>query len=149
MRAWRIAAEPWAKDKTGVGAARNGGRWNSKGTFAIYLGMTPEICALEKLAHSGRPLPDNLVLVAVTLPDDPKLYRRPIKLPPDWKRLPPSAATAQFGDRILADTAVLGFFVPSVLMPESENLVLNPAHPAMKKWVRFKVVREFRYDTRL
>jgi RES domain-containing protein len=150
MLAWRVSARQHALDATGYGAWLNGGRWNSKHVFAIYLGTTPEICSLEKLVHAGRPFPANLALVSVTLPDDPALYLKTARnrLPKRWNKVPPGANTASFGDRILAANWYLGFFVPSVLMPETENLVLNPRHPATARVV-FKIERPFEFDPRI
>ena len=150
MRAWRIAARKYALDRTGTGAWMDGGRWNSRNVHAIYLGTTAEICALEKLVHAGRPFPDKLVLVSATLPDDPGLYLKPARhrLPKDWRAVPSPASTAKFGDRIISAGAYLGFYVPSVLMPETYNLILNPHHPRMAE-VSFKIVRQFEFDPRL
>jgi len=149
MLVWRIAKRAHALDRIGTGARLGGGRWNSQGTPAIYAGMTPEIAALEKLVHTGETLPNDLVVVEITIPDDGLLYFRPEKssLPPDWNVIPSSASAAVFGDQFITEGRYLGMIVPSAVMPESMNIVINPNHPAMGEVV-FTIAREFRFDPR-
>ena len=94
MQAWRIAKRAYALDLNGTGARLTGGRWNSPGVAAIYAGMTAEIAAMEKLVHSADLIPKDLVLAAIRLPDDAKLYARfGVKdLPDGWDALPSSAS---------------------------------------------------------
>lgn len=150
MQAWRIAKRAYALDLNGTGARLTGGRWNSPGVAAIYAGMTAEIAAMEKLVHSSDLLPKDLVLAVILLPDDAKLYvRYSVKdLPDGWDALPSSASAISIGDKFLLDSKHLGLFVPSAIMPEATNVVLNPNHPAFAN-VTISVVRPFEFDSRL
>ncbi len=149
MLAWRISLEKHALERTGKGAEIYGGRWNLKGTAAIYAGLTPEIAALEKLVHTSQILPE-LVLVEITLPDDNKLYIRPTKenLPTDWDALPSSNTSAKFGENFLSECKFLGLIIPSAIMPEAFNIVVNPSHSKFKE-VNIKIIRKFEFDSRL
>ncbi|OYT91147.1 MAG: hypothetical protein CFE43_15000 [Burkholderiales bacterium PBB3] len=150
MQAWRIAKRAYALDMNGTGARLTGGRWNSPGVAAIYAGMTAEIAAMEKLVHSSDLLPKDLVLAVIALPDDPTLYMRyGVKdLPDGWDALPSSASAVLIGDKFLLDSKHLGLFVPSAVMPEATNVVLNPNHPAFAN-VAISIVRPFEFDSRL
>lgn len=150
MQAWRVARRLHALDRLGTGARIAGGRWNSEGMAAIYAGLTPELAALEKLVHTGRFLPPDLVLVRIELPDDRDLYLEPgpKKLPAGWDALPSSPAAAAFGDTFLREMAKLGMVVPSAVMPEARNIIINPGHPAMAQ-VTMTIVRGFAFDPRL
>lgn len=150
MLAWRIAKRDRALDRTGFGASVRGQRWNGAHVPAIYAGLTPEISALEKLVHTGPILPRDLVLVRIVLPESPGLYDEPAisDLPAGWDALPGSPAAAAFGDAFLRAGKHLGLVVPSAVMPEARNIVVNPVHPAMGK-VRFEIVRGFDFDPRL
>ena len=150
MHAWRIAKRQHALDRKGTGARLAGGRWNSPDVAAIYAGLTPEIAALEKLVHTGDILPADLVLVELKLPDDPELYQRYMlnDLPSGWDDLPSSAVTIQLGDKFLFDGVHLGLIVPSAVMPESNNIVLNPNHAAFSE-VTMLISRSFEFDSRL
>jgi RES domain-containing protein len=150
MQAWRIAKRQHALDRQGTGARLAGGRWNSPDVATIYAGLTPEIAALEKLVHIGDILPTDLVLVELELPDDPKLYQRYMlnDLPPGWDDLPSSAVATQLGDKFLFDGVHLGLIIPSSVMPESNNIVLNPNHAAFSG-VTMVISRPFEFDSRL
>lgn len=76
MQAWRIAKERYALDRAGTGSQRTGGRWNSQGVAVIYAGLTPGVCALEKLVHTSDHLIADLVLVSIQLPDEESLYKK-------------------------------------------------------------------------
>lgn len=150
MQAWRIAKRAFALDRQGIGARLAGGRWNSPGVAAVYAGLTPEIAAMEKLVHTGDVLPQDLVLARIELPDDPELYQHYTVngLPAGWDALPSSAAAIVFGDQFLLVASHLGLIVPSAVMPEASNIVLNSNHPAFAV-VTINVVRSFKFDSRL
>jgi RES domain-containing protein len=59
---------------------------------------------------------------------------------PDW--------AAELGDTWVRDGAFLWPAVPSAVVPEERNVLLNPAHGAMRE-VRVRSVRPFRFDERL
>ena len=150
MLAWRSAKRAYALDRIGTGSRIAGGRWNSEGVSAIYAGLTAEIAAMEKLVHAGRFIPADLVVVKITLPDNPALYETPdpMDLPAGWAGLPSSPAAAAFGDAFIQGMAKLGLIVPSAVMPEARNILINPAHPAMVQ-VTMEFVRDFAFDPRL
>jgi RES domain-containing protein len=150
MLAWRISKRAHANDRIGQGSALTGGRWNSIGVNVIYLGATLEICVLETLVHTASIVPPDLVIVEFTLPDDSALYWHPDRnqLPPGWDDLPASDSSARFGDKFIKNGSHLEVFLPSVIVPEAMNIVINPNHPGMSL-VTLRTVRDFRFDTRL
>lgn len=150
MQAWRISKRSYALDRQGTGARLTGGRWNSPGVAAIYAGMTPEIAAMEKLVHTSDILPLDLVLAVIELPSDEGLYLHysVADLPAGWDALPSSTAAISIGDEFLLASTHLGLIVPSAVMPEASNVVLNPSHPAFSS-VTFSIVRPFEFDSRL
>ena len=105
---------------------------------------------MEKLVHTGDILPQDLVLAVIDLPDDHGLYQRyTVKdLPVGWDALPSSTAAIALGDQFLLAASHLGLMVPSAVMPEAFNIVLNPNHPAFSA-VTINVVRPFEFDSRL
>lgn len=149
MRFWRIAQRKYALDKLCAGAQRFGGRWNPVGMPALYCGTTIAICSLEKFVHVGSgPIPP-LVLVAVDLPDAaPIEHIAPADLPPGWDDVPTSASAQAFGGHWLATGQALGLVVPSAILPEESNVILNPAHPTYAQ-VKLTVVRPFSFDQRM
>lgn len=150
MRAWRVAKANRASDLTGQGAMIQGGRWNNIDIPAVYMGLSPAICALETFVHtSGRPA-FPLKITCFALPDDPSLYLEPEPeaLPPGWNALPADRASMTFGTNWLNAKSHLGLIVPSVVLPLERNIVLNPLHDAIRK-VRIVDIYDFSYDQRM
>ncbi|AUN29797.1 RES family NAD+ phosphorylase [Niveispirillum cyanobacteriorum] len=136
---WRICRAPFA-DLSGEGARLYGGRWNQPGLPLVYLAETAALAVLEVRVHldlSPDLLPDDYVLCEVSLTGVP--VERVTELPAD---------TAIFGTDWLrsARTAVLS--VPSLIVPESRNLLLNPGHPEANG-ARITGSRAFSFDRRL
>ncbi len=150
MRLWRIAAAKWALDRSCEGARREGGRWNPAGVPAMYAGTTPVICALEKFVHLDGVAHPPLKLVGIDIPDDDGLVQAPAlkDLPRNWAELPVPVSTQQFGGKWLSQASHLVMLVPSAVMPEAQNAVINPAHPAYKD-VRLTIIRDFTFDARM
>ena len=150
MIVWRITKKKYALDRIGVGAMKVGGRWNSIDVPIIYTGMSVEIAALEKLVHISDELPDDLVLTSISLPDNANLYWDvPLNaLPEGWSDMPSSTAAQKFGNDFIAAGKYLGIIVPSAVIPEGRNMLINPNHPQFKH-AEYTVVRDFKYDGRL
>ena len=150
MRLWRITTRQWALDTLCDGARQFGGRWNPVGTPALYAGTSIELCALEKFVHLAGATHPPLVLVAVDLPDDEVVQSRPplAALPPDWADLPAPASTQEYGRVWLAAGSALALLIPSAIIPESNNVLINPRHPAYGR-IKLSIVRAFSFDARM
>jgi len=133
IRGWRLSKARYAGDLTGQGAAREGQRWNRPGQRAVYLGLTPEITVLEVLVHLNGVLSAPLVLCGYDVPNGPGLITEldPTALPEGWNAIPHGQASTSFGGDWLRSGQQLGLVVPSVVVPQARNLLLNPLHPAM------------------
>lgn len=146
---WRIARRPYALDRLGVGARDNGGRWNLPGTAVIYTGQSIPLVALETLVHTSGVVPADLVLVHVELPDRHTAESPgPGALPPDWNSLPPGPGSMNFGTQWAQQNRSLVLYVPSVVVQEALNGVLNPNHPEFGA-VTMAIERDFHYDPRI
>jgi RES domain-containing protein len=150
LRLWRITTRKWALDTSCEGARLYGGRWNPVAWPVMYAGTTIEICALEKFVHLGGSPHPPLVLVAIDVPDDQYLVYRPqiAELPADWAALPTPASTQEFGRLWIASVRGLLMFVPSAVIPEACNALINPRHPAYRD-IRLAIVRDFTFDARM
>ena len=146
---WRIARRAYALDRFGIGAREDGGRWNRPGTGVIYAGGTIAIAALEKFVHLAGVIPKDLVLVRVELPDDYSALSPAVgDLPKDWDLLQPGPASMDFGTRWARENRSLVLYVPSVLVPEERNAVINPGHSEFAG-VKMTIERDFRFDPRM
>jgi RES domain-containing protein len=61
---------------------------------------------------------------------------------------PAGSATIALGNRWLDSAATAVLEIPSVIVPEESNLLINPAH-ADVRLLRAAVARQFVYDPRL
>lgn len=150
MRLWRIASPKWALDKSCEGSKVYGGRWNPPGFGALYAGFNVEISVLEKFVHlEGIHFPP-LKLVSVDVPDVSSLFFRPSldELPKDWASLPVSSSSQDFGKVWLQSKQQLVMVVPSAILPEAQNAVINPLHSSYSK-VKLSNVRDFSFDVRM
>lgn len=119
----------------------------------MYAGTTIEICALEKFFHLAGAPPPPLVLVGIDIPDMPDesafaLRPAPADLPAGWADMPVSETAQQFGRHWITLARQLMLQVPSVIIPEATNVVINPAHSAYRQ-IRLEIVREFHFDARM
>lgn len=152
---WRIAKHTLdfsAADMTGGGARKTGGRWNSKGRAVAYASASIALATLETLAHLGDSIAvRNAFLVRIDIPL-PVWERRnriaPSRPDPTWLAEPAGSATVALGDQWLDSAAAAVLEVPSVIVPEESNLLINPAH-ADAGLIRAAVARQFIHDPRL
>ena len=149
-RFWRIAKKRYALDRMCEGSRLNGGRWNKPGFGALYVASSIELAALEKFVHTSGIAPRDLVLVAVNVPDDSGLIGQAdlSSLPKGWNAMPVSDEAQAFGTTWLTETEQLALLVPSVVIPEAMNAIVNPGHPRYGE-VTMTVVRPFDYDPRM
>jgi RES domain-containing protein len=150
MKAWRVVKRRHAaKAFDGKAAQRFGGRWSSPGSPAVYASTTKSLALLEVLVHLdvGRPLP-RLVAFAFNVPDDLVERLPPARLPRHWRSSKGMLATQRVGDEWLATRRALALAVPSVIVPEEHNYLLNPEHAAFAR-LRFGRPMPFLVDPRL
>jgi RES domain-containing protein len=137
--AWRICRRPFA-DLSGEGARRIGGRWNSPGRPVVYASEDAALAVLEVRVHldlDSSLLPADYVLMAIDLDD--LLVERLDGFPAD---------TVAFGDAWLASLRSPVLSVPSAIVSESRDLLLNVAHSDAQR-ARIVSLRSFSFDERL
>lgn len=146
---WRIARRLYALDRIGIGARTDGRRWNLPGTAVIYGSRTIAIAALEKFVHLAGVVPPDLVLVRVRLPDGCSSEEPSIAdLPTDWDAVPPERGSMQFGTTWARESRSLVLYVPSALVREEGNALVNPNHLEFAR-VTLVIERDFHYDPRM
>jgi RES domain-containing protein len=133
----------------GEGAFLFGGRWSSIGTRLCYAATHRSLAILEYRAHIELALmPDDLVIATLEIPDEVSITPNPA-LPENWKEYPAPAPLRKIGDRFIAEARNAIMLVPSVLVPQENNVLLNPSHPDAARMVRQRRLVPFRYDRRL
>lgn len=152
---WRIATDTptyEANDLSGAGAKATGGRWNVAGLPIIYTSQTRALACLETVVHlNAGGLPLNRYLVEVTIPDPvwaSAWTESASTLPVGWDAEPAGRASIGFGtDWTRAGGSAL-LIVPSVIVPEEFNVLVNPLH-ADSALIAAVKIRKWLYDPRL
>jgi RES domain-containing protein len=152
---WRIATDTpayEADDLSGAGAKATGGRWNEVGAPVMYTSQSRAMACLETMVHlNAGGLPFNRYLVAVDVPDDvwAKAQRESAaSLKVGWDAEPAGLVSIRFGTDWIRSKASAVLIVPSAIIPEEFNVLINPQHPDSTKIAAAKV-RKWLYDPRL
>jgi RES domain-containing protein len=152
---WRVASDTptWsAEDLSGKGAASKGARWNHPGELVTYAATSISLAAWETRAHFGRgaELPWNRFLVRIDVPHEVWAARRKLDRPAPvgWDAIPEGLVSRNQGSAWLkAGTSAL-LAVPSVIIDEEDNILINPGHVDSVRIVASKI-RRFIYDHRV
>ena len=149
MQVWRICSRRHQRFD-GEGARLYGGRWNYPGTAVVYTSASLALAALDLFVHIDVDLlPNDLVAIAAEVPE--RLAVETVKvasLPKNWRRYPALESLKDIGTNWAArgSTAILA--VPSAIIPEEQNYLLNPAHRGFKQ-VRLRRSIPFHFDPRM
>lgn len=149
---WRIAVEAptyTANDMTGTGSKITGGRWNNPGTPMVYSSVNIALATLETLSYiRAGSLPFNRFLVRIDVPDDVWALREELApLPGGWDAIPSGLTSRKAGDDWIASNRSPLLAVPSVIVPDEHNILINPAHPKAAK-ITANTVKRWTYDPR-
>lgn len=138
MILWRISR---FIDLKGLGGMRSSGRWNEAGLPIVYLAESPAGALLEVCVHtSSNDVPPTYTLLRVEGPDTEFPSISEESLPPDWTIKP--EITRELGDKWLHERATVLLRVPSAIVPQTSNYILNPLHPDAS---RFNITQIYQY----
>ena len=134
MLFWRISNH---LSLAGDGASRTPGRWHTRGRRVVYCAQNPAAALLEILVHFEidiQDLPLRYRLLKIEAPDDVRIERVTVdQLPADWPAR--IELTSALGDGWLSKGSAALLSVPSAIVPETFNVLLNPAHQDAKRIV--------------
>jgi RES domain-containing protein len=149
LRLWRLTREPF-QDLDGEGARQFGGRWNGAGVAVVYTSSTLALAVLELLVHvDPEEMPTDLVALCIEGPDSASQRGVSLEaLPSDWNRILDHPACRTVGEDWVREGGHALLRVPSAIVPEEENVLLNPAHPEAAGFV-VTARRAFALDPRL
>lgn len=149
MLVYRLAKRKYIHDLSGTGAQLYGGRWNHKGTSVLYTSQNCSLAILELLVHTPHTLlPGDIHLLKLSMPDD--LNTKTLnsdQMPGNWRQYPATDSLADTGTQWLNSQNSLAIKVPSVIVPDEWNILLNPGHTDFEK-ISIKSVSPFRLDSR-
>ncbi len=134
MFLWRISNH---LSLAGDGALRAPGRWHTRGRRVVYCARSPAAALLEIPVHFEidiQDLPVRYHLLKIEGPDDVQVENVSIdQLPRDWPER--TEVTRALGDGWLTTGSTALLSVPSAIVPETFNVLLNPAHQDARRIV--------------
>lgn len=149
MIIYRITRSIYKDDLSGSGAFLYGGRWNSKGQYALYCAQHISLAVLEIVVNYDRastPLLPTYYLAEIEVPDDEVIEIDSKALKKGWNM--DMEYTQYIGDQFLLSKPRLILKVPSVVITEESNFLINPNHADFKK-LKIKDTRVYGLDNRL
>lgn len=135
IQAWRIVHQDYAASAfDGEGARITGGRWNTEGIPVVYTAGALSLALLEIIVQleikealqyfKAIPVTFSKTLVECVSSDT---------LPLTWNSTLPSFMTKAIGDEWIHHSASAALCVPSAVVPNELNYLLNPQHPDISK----------------
>lgn len=148
MKLYRFASKKYSNDISGTGAKLFGGRWNTKGYPALYTSESISLALLEVLAHHIQyaDLTEEYLLT-IEAPEPASITAiNQQNLHITWKEDIPY--TRFMGDAFLKNNETLLLKVPSAIIPNEFNFLINPLHENFR---RVKIISSalFHFDDRL
>ncbi len=122
---WRISRH---RDLNGEGGLRAPGRWHLRGHPIVYLAETPAGALLETCVHtSANDVPASFTLLRIAVAQGVSIESiDPTTLARNW--IAHVDVTREAGSTWLRSSRSALLRVPSALVPETFNVLLNPLH---------------------
>jgi RES domain-containing protein len=135
ITAWRLSHKKHTETAfSGEGAKRFGGRWNPPGYAAVYAADSLSLAILEMIVHLDEDQDiQSYVAIPVEFEENLVLCWPTEELPKGWACLPISDVTQQMGKAWLDEKKSLVLKVPSSVVRNDSNFVINPLHPDFPK----------------
>ena len=148
MEVFRIIKEKYASQLSASGVEN---RWNKTGEFVIYTGASRSLSTLELIVHRNAVVPEiDYRVMVISLPDDDKFYTQLLikNLPGNWRSMSAYAKLQQTGSQWYLQQSSLILKVPSVIIPNEYNYIINTKHPDYNQ-VKLVRIEKYFWDDRL
>jgi len=137
MLIFRVGHKNYATSLTASGVA---GRWASAGKKVIYAAESIPLALLENMVRrQGVGFNQDFKIVVIEIPDDISVTTIPIqKLKPGWRDFRDYSICQLLGNKWFDGQETCLLKVPSAVIPESHNYVINTLHPDFS---RIKIIQ--------
>ena len=150
MRIYRISKTQYINDLSGEGARLYGGRWNKVGDAMLYFSQNLSLSLLEIIVHADySDLPMDYSFVEAEIPDTCiKAIQSIDFIQPKWSTEAAVNQLQMLGSNWLNKQEGLAMKVPSAILRQENNILINPAH---KDFENLKIigVEKLNLDPRL
>ena len=104
---------------------------------------------METIVHTPPLLIPRLDLLTIEVPNDSISEFKKEDLPSNWKQYPAPDILAQLGQNWVRSMETIALRVPSCIVDQVNNIILNCTHPEYDSRVEIKNIEEFFFDRRL
>ena len=148
IRIFRICKYKRAKHLSGFRAGLKGTRWNRRGTSLLYTASHRSLVFVEILVHLGNCFPEeDYAIVTLEIPDENITFFDSNLLPVLWYKIFEPAGQAEFTDQWLIEEQSVAFSVPSAVIIQETNYLINPLHPDFQE-IKIRNIEKFNFDDR-
>jgi RES domain-containing protein len=146
MEVFRITSEKWAGVLQSSGRAA---RWNSNGAFVTYAGASRALSSLEMLVHlRGEEIKNQFKVSVIDIPDEIQIEKVGVFYNEDWTEFENYYQSQEVGDEWAKSLRTCILRVPSAIIKNEYNYLINPQHPDFQK-IKIIEIEDFHFDLRL
>lgn len=149
MELFRIASQKFASELKASGAQN---RWNLFGQKVIYTAASRSLATLELfVSRGGLRREDDFKMMIINVPDDDRLFRQIFikELPVNWRETVAYSRLQAIGSNWYKNKETLVLKIPSSVIPQEYNYVINTEHPLFATHVKLIRQESFYFDSRL
>jgi RES domain-containing protein len=145
LKIYRVTTSAYKDDLSGEGARLYGGRWNLPGDAMVYFSNNLSLCVLEILVHLEFKILTNEYYFIEAEIDDSLLLElaNPNFVDTNWGAMRLHKSTQRYGSNWIDSQKSLGLSVPSAVLPQERNILINPKHIDFAK---LKIIRTISLD---
>jgi RES domain-containing protein len=148
MEVFKICREKYSHSLIASGASN---RWNKKDEFVIYTGSNRSLSTLEMVVHKSYiNISNQYKLLIISITDESLIKEIDLKdLPDNWKTIEAYIELQEIGSKWYNSDESLVLKVPSAIVPQEYNYIINTRHPLFSKNIILQDVDDFVWDKRL
>ena len=148
MEVFRVSSTKYSKELTASGKAA---RWNKDGEFVIYTGETRSLAMLENVVHKSIQTGLDYETMIISITDSEAVFSRKkiSDLPSNWRDISAYSKLQDIGSKWYHSKESLVLQVPSLIVPQEFNYIINASHPEFKNHIMLVRQEEFVLDNRL
>lgn len=147
MLVYRITLAKYADKLQASGRAA---RWNRNQVDMIYTSSSRSLACLENIVHCNQlALARNFRILTIEIPQEiqPEIFELD-SLPSDWREFSRMPLTQAIGSSWIEEKTSGVLRIPSSIIPEEYNYLINPAHADFTK-INILKVEDFVFDERI
>lgn len=149
MEVFRLSKEMYSG---GLFASGSANRWNRRGQFVIYAGSSRSLSTLESIVHRSSVIPTiPYKILVISISDNEHLVKqiRLDELQDNWRTMAAYSALQEIGSDWYERKETVILRVPSAVIVQEYNYILNMEHPDFANEVRLIRVEDYFWDDRL